>query len=99
MWIIYRFSWFDKIKKVTISPINKKDNNCFQYAIRTVALNHEEIGKHSDSIGKQYNWEGISFSSEKDDWKKIKKSNRTIAPNVLYVKKEKIYPAYASKQN
>ena len=55
MWIIYRFSWFDKIKKVTINPINKKDNNCFQYAIRTVALNHEEIGKHSDSIGKQYN--------------------------------------------
>ena len=47
----------------------------------------------------QYNQEGISFSSEKDDWKKIKKNNRTVAPYVLYVKKEKIYPAYASKQN
>ena len=31
-----------KTKKVTINPINKKDNKCFQYA-ETVALNHEEI--------------------------------------------------------
>ena len=33
-----------KNKKATINPINKKDNNCFQYAV-TVTLNHEEIGK------------------------------------------------------
>ena len=31
-----------KSKKVTINPINKKDNKCLQYA-QTVALNHEEI--------------------------------------------------------
>ena len=29
-----------KIKKVTIKPITKKDNKCFQYVI-TVALNQE----------------------------------------------------------
>ena len=29
-----------KIKKVTINPITKKDNKCFQYVI-TVALNQE----------------------------------------------------------
>ena len=34
-----------KNKKVTINLINKKENNCFQYAAK-VALNHEEIGKN-----------------------------------------------------
>ena len=31
--------------------INKKDKQCFQYA-GTVALNHEEIGTHSERITK-----------------------------------------------
>ena len=62
----------------------------------TVALNHEEIGKHSERITKikpfinKYNWEGIQFSSGKDDWKRITKNNVTIALNA---KKEKIYTA------
>ena len=38
-----------------------------------------------------YNWEGINYPSEKDDWKKFEKNNVTIAFNVLYAKKEKIY--------
>ena len=33
-----------KNKKTTISPIDKKDNKCFQYVV-TTALNHEEIKK------------------------------------------------------
>ena len=48
---------------------------------------------------KKYNWEGIRFPSEKDEWRKFEKNNITIALNVLYVKKEKIYPAYVSKHN
>ena len=81
-------------KKATINPINKKDNKSFQYAV-TVALNHEEIRKHSERITKikpfvnKYNFEGIHFPSEKDDCKKFEKNNRTIALNVLYTKKEK----------
>ena len=65
-----------KNKKATINPVNKKDNKCFQYAV-TVALNSEEIGKNIERITKiepfanKYNWEGINFPSEKDDWKKI----------------------------
>ena len=39
------------------------------------------------------------FPSKKDDWKKIEKNNVTIALNVLYTKKEKIYPPYVSKHN
>ena len=40
-----------KNKKVTINPINKKDNKCFQYAV-TVALNYEEIKKDPQRITK-----------------------------------------------
>ena len=67
-----------KNKKATINPINKKDDNCFQYAI-TVALNCEEIGKNAERITKfksfinKYSWKEIEFSSRKNDWKKLKK--------------------------
>ena len=37
--------------------------------------------------------------SEKLDWKKLEKNNRTIALNVFYTKKEKIYATYFSKHN
>ena len=47
----------------------------------------------------KYNWEGINVPSEKDSWKKIDKNNQTIALNVLYAKKEKIYSARVSKCN
>ena len=36
----------------------------------------------------KYNCAGINYPSEKDDWKKFKKNNLTIALNVLYGKKE-----------
>ena len=60
-----------KNKKVTVNSINKKDNECFQYAV-TVALNHEKIKKDPQRISKikpftnKHNWEGITFPSEKD---------------------------------
>ena len=40
-----------KNKKVTINPINKKDNKCFQYTV-TVPLNREEIKKDPPRIPK-----------------------------------------------
>ena len=43
-------------------------------------------------INKCY-WKGRHFPSEKDCWKKFGKKKVTIALNVLYTKKEKIYPA------
>ena len=46
----------------------------------------------------KYIWEGIDFPSEKN-WKKSEGNNVTIALNVFYAKKEKIYPAYISKHN
>ena len=43
--------------------------------------------------------EGINFASKKDDSKKFEKNILTIPLNVLYIKKEKIYPAYVLKNN
>ena len=80
-----------------MNPINKKDNKCFQYAL-TFVLNHKEIRKHSERITKikplinKYNWKRINFSSEKDDQKNFEKNNVLFALNILYAKKEKIYP-------
>ena len=65
----------------------------------TVALNYEEIEEDPERISKiksfmnKYNWEGISYPSEKNDWKKFEKNNVTIALNVL------IYPFHVSKHN
>ena len=59
-------------------------------------LNYEEIKKDPQRVRKnnpfmnKYNWKGINFPLEKDDWKKFEKNNVTIALNVLYAKKEKI---------
>ena len=66
----------------------------------TVALNHEEIKKCLQRITKiksfinKYNWEERNFPSEKNDWEKLEKNNVAIALNVLYAKKERVYPAY-----
>ena len=54
--------------------------------------------KINSFIGR-YNWEGINYPSEKDDWKKYEKNNLAIVLNVLYAKNKKISPAYISKHN
>ena len=47
----------------------------------------------------KYNWKRIDYSSGRDDWEKFEENNPTIALNMLYIKKKKIYPTYMSKQN
>ena len=83
-----------KTKKATINLINKKYNKLFQHTV-TVALNHEKI----KTFAKNNTLWRKKFPSEKDDWKKNEKNNLTIVFNVLYAKKEKLYPAYVSKYN
>ena len=58
----------------------------------------QRITKIKPFISK-YKCEGIHFPSEKDDWQKFEKNNGTIAPNVSYAKKDKMYPAYVSNNN
>ena len=61
----------EKINKKSI----KTDNKSSQYAVK-VALDHEEIKKDLQRITKikpfinKYNWAGINFPLEQDDWKK-----------------------------
>ena len=73
--------------------------NVFQYAV-AVALNYEEIKEDPQRRAKmkpfinKYDWEGISYPSEKDDQKKnlrknFGKNNVTIPLNVLHAKKKK----------
>ena len=93
-----------KKNKKTINPINKKDNKCFQYAVR-VTLNDQEVEEHAARITKikyfinKYTWKGNKFPSEKDDWTKFEKNNIKILLNLLYDKEEKMNPAYVSKND
>ena len=48
----------------------------------------QRITKIEPFINK-YNWGGINFPSEKDDWKKFEKNNVTIAIIISYAKKKK----------
>ena len=62
-------------KKQQILSVKK----IFQYTV-TVTLNYKETKKDPQRVTKikpfinKYNWEGINFPSEKDDWKKIEKN-------------------------
>ena len=47
----------------------------------------------------KYNWEGINFPSEKNDWKNFEKNNVIIALNVFYAKKGKNISCLSFKNN
>ena len=93
-----------KNKKSTINPKNN-DNKCFEYAV-TLALNLDNINKHSQRISKikpfidQYNWKDIDFPPTNKDWRKFELNN-DIALNILYIphNTKKIQLAYRSKNN
>ena len=61
-----------KNKKATVSPINKKDSNSFEWVI-TVELNYDEMVKQAERITKikffinNYNWKEIICQPENDD--------------------------------
>ena len=42
----------------------------------------------------EYNWGRINYPSKKGYGKKTEKNNLPIVFNVLFAKKEKLYPAY-----
>ena len=61
--------------------------------------------KYQNKISKpyinQYNWKGIKFPLNKEDWKKFEQNNKEIALNILFVphNKKEISHAYISKYN
>ena len=70
---------------------NSNNNKDFQNALDDT-LNYEAIETHPERISKlkpyvnKYNWKGIKFLAEPEEWKKIEWNNKTIALNILYVK-------------
>ena len=46
----------------------------------------------------EYNWEGINYTWEKDDLKKLEKKNLAISLNSLYTKKKKYILSMFQKQ-
>ena len=98
---LYSSEWL-KTKK---EPITNEDN-CFQNALND-SLDYQRIKKDLQKISKlqpyinQYNWKGIKFPSDKEDWKKFEQNNKKIALNMLFVphNKKRILQAYISKYN
>ena len=70
-------------------PITNK-GNCFQNALSD-ALDYQRIKKHPQKISKlkpyinHYNWKGIKFPSDKENWKKFKQNSKEIALNIVFV--------------
>ena len=70
-------------------------------------MDYQRIRKDPQKISKlqpyinQYNWKGIKFPSDKEDWKKFEQNNVEIALNIFLVprNKKEIRPAYISKYN
>ena len=92
-----------KNKKETINPIKNPNNKShFQYSV-TVVVNYEKIREEPQRITKikpfinKYSYYEINYPSEKDNWKIFEQKNVTIALNVLYAEKEKIYLGSVSK--
>ena len=98
---MYSSEWL-RNKKESIT----KENNCFQNALND-SLDYQRIKKDLQKISKlqpyinQYNWKGIKFPSDKEDWKKFEQNNKKIALNMLFVphNKKRILQAYISKYN
>ena len=98
---LYSSEWV-KSKKESIT----NEDNCFQNALSDL-LDYQRFKKDPQEIWKrkpyinQYNWKGIKFPSDKENWKKFEQNNKEIALNILFVlhNKKEIEQAYISKYN
>ena len=98
---LYSSEWLKSKKESVIN-----EDNCFQNALND-SLDYQRIKKHLEKILKlkpninQYNWKGIKFPSDKEDWKKFERNNKEITLNILFLphNKKEICHAYISKYN
>ena len=70
------------------------------------ALHHAEIDSHPERIVNltpfinRYDWNGITFPTQINQWSKFEKHNPAIALNILYIEGErKVRQAFISKHN
>ena len=98
---LYSSEWL-RSKKGSIT----NECNCFQNALND-SLDYQKIKKGLQKISKlkpyinQYNWKGIKFPSDKENWKKFEQNNKEIALSILFVlhNNKKTEPAYTPKYN
>ena len=66
------------------------EDNYFQNALND-SLDYQKFKKDPQKISKlkpyinQYNWKGIKFPSDKEDWKKFEQNYQEISLNILFV--------------
>ena len=92
--------WLRGKKETIISGDNDFENTLHD------ALNYETIEKIPQRISKlnpyinKYNWKGIKFLAEPEEWKKFEQNNKAIALNVLHIPHNtKTSVAYRSEYN
>ena len=94
-------------KKAIINNNNNNNNvNNFQNALddaliyQTIETHPERISKSQPYVNK-YHWKVIEFPAGSKEWQKFEENNKTIAVNILYVKRntKKISAVYKSKHN
>ena len=84
--------------------VNNNNNNNFQNALddalnyQTIKSNQQRISKSKPYINK-YNWRGREFPAGPKEWQRFEQNNKTIALNILYIKKKKISVVYRSNHN
>ena len=71
-------------------------NNCIK--LWRNKWNPERLSNIKPFINK-YNWKGINYPLNIDDWKTFETNNLTIALNIVYVEQKEVCPAYISKGN
>ena len=70
-----------------------------------VASDYEDVKWNSERISNakpfknRYNWKGIHYPSNIDDWKTFEKNNPTIAIDIVYIKEKEKCPAVFPKIN
>ena len=93
--------WLRGKKETIISG----DNN-FENALDD-ALNYQNIKTNPERISKlkpyinKYNWKGIKFRAEPEEWKKFERNNKATALNILFIlhNTKTIRVAYKSEYN
>ena len=87
-------------KRAIINVQNKKENECFKWAVTSAlypAEKHPERQTKYIENSKKFNWDGIEFPASLRDVGKFEKLNPSISINVFGYEKE-VYPLRISKR-
>ena len=87
-------------KKAIINVQNKRDNECFKWAMTSavypVEKNSTRVNKYVEN-SKNFNWDGIEFPASLRDIEHFEKLNPSVSVNVFGYEKE-VYPLRISKR-